>query len=347
MSEEVRFGVIGCGVIGTVHAEVLQSVRGARLVAVADAVPEAAKKVAERYGVAWYQDYREMLARADIDAVTIGTPSGMHAEQAIEAARAGKHVLTEKPMAIHLADADRMIVAAQKAGVRLGVIFQNRFHRDVMRLYLAVQRGAFGRPVLGNALVRWWRTQEYFASARWRGTWALDGGGALMNQSIHYVDLLQWCMGPVEQVFAYTNTLAHEIETEDVATAVVRFRSGALGIVEGTTAANPGFSARLDIHGDRGGASIEDNRLVECKVAEDGGMPPEDDSELAGTYVPEPGAPWWKAHLPIFQMSVNAILEGKPMPVSGEEGRKSVEIILAIYQSARTGQPVTLPLQTG
>jgi len=345
VSDEIRLGIIGCGVIGTVHADVLQMVKGARLVAVADIVPEVAQNLAERHGVAWYQDYHEMLARDDIDAVTICTPSGMHADQAVDAARAGKHIITEKPMAIHLADADRMIAAAKEAGVQLGVIFQNRFYRDVVRVRLAVQRGLFGRLTVGNALVRWWRSNEYFAAARWRGTWALDGGGALMNQSIHYIDLLQWCMGPVDQISAYAGTLAHNIETEDVATAALRFRNGALGIIEGTTTANPGFAARLDIHGDRGGASIEAQELVDWKVPEGNGILADDDPELAGTYAPEPGAPWWHGHIAMLQACIDALREGRPMPITGEEGRKSVEIILAIYKSARTGRPVKLPLR--
>src|SRR5215218_11298655 len=204
-------GIAGAGTIGAVHAGALDELPGTRLVAVAEAREVTGRNLAEAHGAEWHADLGELLARSDVDVVVICTPSGLHPDQAVAAARAGKHVITEKPMAITLEGADRMIHAFREAGVTLTVIFQYRFNRHALRLKRAVEAGFFGRPVLGNAFVHWHRTQAYYEeSDGWRGTWTLDGGGALMNQSIHAIDLLQWILGSLESVCAYADTLAHD-----------------------------------------------------------------------------------------------------------------------------------------
>src|SRR5215217_5786404 len=203
-------GIAGAGTIGAVHAGALGELPGTRLVAVAEAREVTGRNLAEAHGAEWHADLGELLARSDVDVVVICTPSGLHPDQAVAAARAGKHVITEKPLAITLEGADRMIGACREAGVTLSVIFQNRFNPDALRLKRAVEAELFGRPVLANAFVHWRRTEDYYAAAGgWRGTWELDGGGALMNQSIHTIDLLQWVMGPVESLAAYAATLVH------------------------------------------------------------------------------------------------------------------------------------------
>ncbi|HEV3477204.1 MAG TPA: Gfo/Idh/MocA family oxidoreductase, partial [Rubrobacteraceae bacterium] len=240
-------GIAGAGTIGAVHAEALEDLEDARLVAVAAASEVSCSRLAEAHGAEWHASFDDMLLRPDLDMVILCTPSGLHPEQAVAAAQAGKHVITEKPMAITLEGADRMIRVCRERGVTLSVIYQYRYNRDALRLKRAVEAGLFGSPVLGNALVHWHRTQAYYEESRgWRGTWSLDGGGALMNQSIHAIDLLQWILGPVESVCGYADTLVHDIEAEDTASAALRFASGALGVIQGTTSAHEDSPLRIE-----------------------------------------------------------------------------------------------------
>jgi UDP-N-acetyl-2-amino-2-deoxyglucuronate dehydrogenase len=256
-------GIAGAGTIGAVHAEALDELQGARLVAVAEAREVTGRKLAETHGAEWYAELGELLTRPDVDVVVICTPSGLHPDQSVAAARAGKHVITEKPMATTLEGADRMIHACKEAGVTLSVIFQYRFNRDALRLKRAVEAGLLGHPVLGNAFVHWHRTQAYYEErGGWRGTWALDGGGALMNQSIHVVDLLQWMLGPVESICGYAETLEHDIEAEDTASAALRFANRALGTIQGTTSAHRDSPLRIEIMGTEGSATLEGSRLT-------------------------------------------------------------------------------------
>ncbi len=269
MTEKLRFAIIGCGVIGRTHAEAITSLPDAQLVAVADVVPELAQKLAEAFHVTPYRDVQQMVAREQLDVVNICTPSGQHGEHACHVMRAGVHVIVEKPMEISLAAIDEMLRVQQETGVKLAVISQHRFDPDTSQVHDLMKEQAFGRLVLGNALVPWWRSQAYYDSGAWRGTWELDGGGVLMNQSIHSIDLLQWLMGPVKSVFAYTDTLVHRMETEDGAVAVLRFACGALGTISATTGAYPGMGTRVDIYGDQGSAVIEDDRLSYLHLARD------------------------------------------------------------------------------
>jgi UDP-N-acetyl-2-amino-2-deoxyglucuronate dehydrogenase len=338
-------GIVGAGTIGAVHAGALGGLQDAKLVAVAEASEVSGRKLAEAHGAEWHAELEELLSRPDVDVVVICTPSGLHPDQAVAAARAGKHVITEKPMATTLEGADRMIRACREAGVSLSVIFQYRFNRDALRLKRAVEAGLFGRPVLGNAFVHWHRTQAYYMErSGWRGTWALDGGGALMNQSIHAVDLLQWVLGPVEGLCGYAETLAHDIEAEDTASAALRFASGALGTIQGTTSAHRESPLRIEIRGTEGSAALEGSRLTVWQPSrEEEALSAREFESLSES---RPSEPLGAAHRRQLKETFAALREGREPPISGEEARKAVEIVLGIYQSAASGEGVTFPLKS-
>ncbi len=365
MTEKLRFAIIGGGVIGPTHAEAIRSLPDAELVAVADIVPAAAQKLAAQYGIHAYTDAREMLAREPVDVVNICVPSGLHGEYAILAMRAGKHVIVEKPMEISLQAIDDMLRVQREMHVKLAVISQHRFDPASMRVHQLVEEQAFGRLVLGNALIPWWRSQAYYDSGAWRGTQALDGGGVLMNQAIHSIDLLQWLMGPVESIYAYTDTLVHRMETEDVAVAVLRFTNGALGTIAATTGAYPGVTTHVEIFGDRGSAVIEDDRLSYLHLARDdqqevgayGGstknasVPPASEHQEAheetqtgagGTAAQNPAALAIRSHAAQIADMMRAIREDGTPLMDGYAARRPVEIILGIYESARTHKEVLL-----
>ncbi len=354
MTEPLRFGIVGCGVIGPVHAEAIESLPDAKLAAVADLVPERAQKLAASYGATPYSDLMTMLELERLDVVIICVPSGMHGELACQVMRTGRHVIVEKPMEIRREAIDEMLRVQQESGVKLAVISQHRFDPASQRIRRLLDEHAFGRLVLGNAIVPWWRSQQYYDSGAWRGTWELDGGGVLMNQSIHFIDLLQWFMGPVKSVSAYTDTLVHRMETEDVAVAVLRFAGGALGTIAATTGAYPGVTTRVELFGDQGSAIIENDALAYLHLARD-------DKEVVSSYgvqgqtQPSPaqkeqqvGAAQHAAALSAtghaLQIAdmIRAIREDGTPLVDGNEGRKPVEIILAIYESARTHKEVFL-----
>src|SRR5216684_4719435 len=282
MTEKLRFGIVGCGVIGPTHAQAIASLPDAQLVAVTDINPEKAQRLADEYAVKPYTDLAEMLAGEQLDVVDICTPSGLHGEQACQVMRSGRHVIVEKPMEVSNAAIAEMLRVQQETGMKLAVISQHRFDPATRQVYDLVEEQAFGRLVLGNVIVPWWRSQAYYDSGEWRGTWELDGGGVLMNQSIHSIDLLQWLMGPVRSVYAYTDTLVHRMETEDVAVAVLRFANGALGTISATTGAYPGVSTRIEIYGDKGSAVIENDQLTYLHLARD-------DQEEVGPYGVDPG----------------------------------------------------------
>ena len=352
MLNTLGFGIIGCGVIFRHHADAIKSIEGARLAAVADIITEKAAKMAEEYGCDYYTDYNELLKRQDIQIVCICTPSGTHSEIGIASARAGKHVITEKPIDITLDSTDRLISSCREAGVKLSCIFQWRYTEDIAKLKKAVEAGKLGQLNFGASHTKWYRSQEYYDSVDWRGTWKLDGGGALMNQSIHYVDILQYIMGPVDEVFAYCATRSHvRIEVEDVAVAVVKFKNGAVGIIEGNTAAFPGFCTRLDVYGSNGSVIIEDNKVKEWKLKNDGlkvgfygelSKEPvlEDDIDSGKENGASSAAIAMNSHIDQIRDFCNAIRNGTEVPVPGGEARHSLAIILAIYESSRNGKPV-------
>lgn len=341
MPETLRFGLIGCGRIAPHHVHAIQTLPAARLAAVVDIIEDRAYRFADDYGADPYLNYADMLQRPDIDAVCICTPSGLHAQMALDAAHAGKHIIVEKPMALSLADADAMIAAAKENGVRLCVAFQNRFNPPIQDLRLAVQSGRLGRLLLGNATVRWYRAQEYYEDG-WHGTWAMDGG-ALMNQSIHHVDALIWLMGePVESVFAYTATLAHRMEAEDTVVAALRFASGALASIEASTITFPtDLEGSLTLLGERGSVKIGGvalNRKELWKI--DGEL--EREADILSANQPDPLSVYGTSHPHVFADFAAAIQENREPFVNGEEGRRALAVVLAVYESARTGQPVKL-----
>ena len=258
---ERGFGIVGTGVIAAMHAAAIATLPRARLAAVTDVADGAAAAFAAARGCAAEPGLDQLLARPDVDVVCVCVPSGLHAEVGVRAAQAGKHLVVEKPIDVTLAAADRLIEAARAAGVALTVISQHRFDPGLIELKRLLGDGALGRLVLAEASTKWYRTQAYYDSAAWRGTWAMDGG-SLMNQGIHYVDLLRWCMGPVTEVTAVCATQAHQVEVEDTALAIVRFGSGAVGTILSSTAAYPGFPQRLEITGTDGTVIVEDGRIV-------------------------------------------------------------------------------------
>ena len=350
MREQLRFGIIGAGVIGPTHAAAIASLPDAVVTAISDPIEERARKLADQYGVAAYDDPQAMLQREGLDVVCVCTPSGEHGGHAAMAMRAGCHVVVEKPLEITVERIDALLEVQRETGRKLAVISQHRFDPASVRVQGLVRDGALGTLVLGNALVPWWRTQGYYDSGAWRGTWAHDGGGVLMNQSIHSVDLLQWLMGPVRSLHAYSGTLAHRMETEDVAVAVLRFESGALGTIAATTGAYPGTGTRIEVFGDRGSAVIEADALGylhlagdETRIGAQRGAPASGGTPSAGGgTASDPAALSPNTHALQIADLIRAIREdGTPM-VDGLAGRHPVAIIRGIYEAARTGKEVIL-----
>jgi UDP-N-acetyl-2-amino-2-deoxyglucuronate dehydrogenase len=345
------FAIVGSGAIGSFHAERLQAVERARLVAVCDENPQRAREFAERFDCDAYTSLDDMLVCGDIDIVNLCTPSSLHGQQAIACAQSGKHVITEKPMDITLEKADSMIAACREAGIKLGIISQHRLDPSVITLKRLLDEGAFGKLVVGTGAINWYRSQQYYDSSPWRGTWQWDGGGALMNQGIHIVDLLQYLMGPVDTVYAQCETLGHQgIEVEDVAVTTLRFQSGAIGTLVGTTSAYPGLNTRLEIFGTDGSAVIENDALIFCSYRNRsgvGGEVIEESSVCEHRHKGSKGAAnpmsiSGHTHILQFNDFIVAIDEDREPIISGIEGRKPLAIILAAYESSRTGRSVKL-----
>ena len=346
------FGIIGCGVIAPFHARAIADLANARLVAVADAAAEKAQAVASEFG-ADAAEVDALLARSDIDVVCVCVPSGAHGEMGARVAAAGKHVVVEKPIEVTLEAADHLIGACEQHGVKLAVISQHRWDAGVQALKQLVDSGQLGRLVLGDAIVKWYRTQQYYESGDWRGTWKLDGGGALMNQGVHYVDLLQWVMGPVERVFARTRTSAHEhIQVEDIAVAVLSFAGGAVGVLECSTAVYPGLGERLEVSGTAGTAIVEagELKLRELKAEKGETLPygakaTPSSHDAAHAAASNPADISYVGHREQLRDMLDAIDTGRKPAIDGAEARKPLEIILAAYESARSHRDVTLPSQ--
>ncbi len=347
-------GIVGCGMIAEFHTKAINDIEGSRVVAAFSRSEKNGKKIAEMASpkgeCVLYDDLDAMLARPDLDVVCICTPSGAHLDPAVAAARAGKHVVVEKPLEITLERCDAIIDACDAAGVRLCTIFPSRFSPANVTLKKAIENGRFGKITIGDTYVKWWRTQEYYDSGGWRGTWDLDGGGALMNQAIHNVDLLSWLMGEVESVMAFTATLAHErIEVEDTAVAALRFKNGALGVIEAATSAYPGLLKRTEIHGNAGSARVEQDDITMWSFADKSAEDIAIEAAIASASqfsagASDPRGITHVGHRDQLADFLHAIDIGGTPLVDGREGRKSVEIIRAIYQSAKTGRAVPLPL---
>jgi predicted dehydrogenase len=344
------FAIVGCGMIARFHARALGDVAGAKLVALVSRRATGAKKMAEELGLHCdtYENLSQALARPDLDVVIVTTPSGAHMEPAVAAAAAGKHVVVEKPLEITLDRCDRIIEACDRHHVKLCTIFPSRFADANVALRRAVEAGKFGRVTLGETTCKWWRPQAYYDEGGWKGTQALDGGGALMNQAIHNVDLLLWMMGAPRQVCGFTAMLAHErIEVEDTAVACLRFAGGALGVIEATTSVHPGSPKTIAVHGDRGTAVIEQEDVLRWDFTPEA----DEDRAIKQRFAQKVGASGGASnpaaishvyHARQLADFVQALESGRKPLVDGREGRRAVEVILAIYQSAVTGRVVEL-----
>lgn len=344
---DVGFGIIGCGNIAPIHADSIAEVDGARLIAVADVVEENAREFGKKYDVEAYGDIPSLLERDDILAVSICVPSGLRAEVAEQCAASGKHILAEKPLEVTTEKIDRIIAAVDKAGVKLGCVFQNRFADGPAYVRQALDEGRFGKLVMGDAYIKWYRSQEYYDSGAWRGTWKLDGGGCLMNQGIHQIDLLTWFMGPVKRVQARTDLVAHTgIEVEDVAVALLEFENGAFGVIEGSTAIWPGHPARVEVHGTEGSVVLEDGELHHWQFRSESEMDETihaflgKDADL-GSGASDPMANLKnEGHRRQIEDFVGAIQDNREPSIDGREGRRAVALIEAIYRSAKEARAV-------
>jgi UDP-N-acetyl-2-amino-2-deoxyglucuronate dehydrogenase len=344
------FGIVGCGMISRFHAKAISEVPGARIVAVMDSELPRARNFADELGLGdnIYGELSPLLARKDVDIVIVSTPSGVHMDPAVAAANAGKHVVVEKPLEVTLERCDHIIEACDRNHVQVCSISPSRFADANRTLKAAVDAGRFGRLTLGETTCKWWRSQAYYDQGGWRGTKALDGGGALMNQAIHNVDLLLWMMGPATHVTAFTALLAHQrIEVEDTAVACLRFQSGALGVIEATTSVYPGFPKTIAVHGDRGSAVIEQEDVLRWEFtpasAEDQAIKERFATKVAATGgASDPSAISHVYHARQLTDFVQALESGRRPLVDGREGRRAVETILAIYEAAATGRTVAL-----
>ncbi|MEG3067865.1 MAG: Gfo/Idh/MocA family oxidoreductase [Syntrophaceticus schinkii] len=328
--KKLNFGIIGCGRIAHKHAEAIKKNEKANLLCVCDILEERAAEYKDKYGAeAHFTDYRKMLEYSGLDVVNICTPSGMHAEMGIAAAQAGKHVIVEKPMALSLKDADDLIGACDESGVKLAVCFQNRFNPPVQKLRRALEEGRFGKLTHASAIVRWFRPQDYYDQAPWRGTRAMDGG-CLMNQSIHNIDLLQWMMGPVESVFGYTATNLRKIECEDVGVAVLKFKNGALGVIEASTTIYPeNLEETLNIFGEKGTVvlgGIAVNKIETWKFADS-----TDENGAIDQHQQDVPNVYGFGHEALVEDFINAVINNSEPYITGREGRNALEIVLSIY----------------
>src|SRR5258707_15864647 len=339
----IRFGLLGCGRIAKRHADLLggRHIDRAGLVAVCDPIRARTDAIASKFGVPGDYDIDGFLARKDIDAVSVLTPSGMHPRHAIACAKAGKHAIVEKPMALRLQDADDMIRACDEAGVKLFVVKQNRFNVPVVKAREALETGRFGKVIRGTVRVRWCRDQGYYDQDSWRGTWAYDGG-VLSNQASHHVDMLEWFFGDVVSVHARGVTALAKIETEDTAVATLKFRNGALGIIEATTAARPtDLEGSLSILGEKGTVEIAGfavNQIRHWRFVDERPA----DKDVIEKFSVNPPNVYGFGHQAYYQHVVDSLVHQRAALVDGLEGRKSLELISALYESVETGEEVSL-----
>jgi len=342
----IRFAIIGCGRIAKRHAELLGTgqIVGASLAAVCDIDPQRAAAYGERFKVPAFTSINELLATAGIDAVSVLTPSGMHAEHAVAVARSGRHVVVEKPMALTLEDADRMIAAADAAKVRLFVVKQNRFNVPVVKARQALDAGRFGKITLGTVRVRWCRDQSYYDQDSWRGTWAQDGG-VIANQASHHVDMLGWFLGPVESIHARGTTNLVNIQAEDTAVATLRFKNGALGIIEATGATRPrDLEGSLSVLGSGGSVEISGFAVNEIRhwnfVKQEPG-----DAEVLSRFSVNPPNVYGFGHQAYYEHVVDCLQKNKPALVDGVEGRSSLELVVGLYEAMASAREVELPVR--
>jgi UDP-N-acetyl-2-amino-2-deoxyglucuronate dehydrogenase len=343
MSEtRLGFGIIGCGMIADWHAAAIRKIPDTGLVCAADIDERSRTRFHQTHGIPVYDSPEALLRVPSVDIVCVCVPSGLHAQYAVQCANAGKHIMLEKPMAITLPQADEIIDACEKNNVKLTVISQFRFTPAAVSLKQAVDAGLLGKLLLGDLSMKFHRSQEYYDRSGWRGTWKMDGGGALMNQGVHGIDLLQSILGPVKSVSAHARTLVRNIETEDTAVAAVEFTNGALGVIQGTTSVYPGFPRRLEVNGSGGTIVLEEDAIVRWQV--EGRRPPEGLVAPSATFdsSSDPTAIGFEGHLLQLSDMADAVRNGREPLINQHEGRKAIEIILAIYESSEKRRPVYL-----
>jgi UDP-N-acetyl-2-amino-2-deoxyglucuronate dehydrogenase len=338
----VHIGILGGGNISRTHARAASEIEDVKITAICGQNIEKVKELAGAFGSSPYDNIEAFFKHKPMDVVLIGSPSGLHAEHGRQAAQAGLHILMEKPVAISTEQTDALLAECEKVGVKLGVFFQDRGAPDIVKLKELIDAGKLGKPILISAQVKWYRPPEYYKESRWRGIWALDGGGALMNQGVHTVDLLLWLMGDVHSLWAKAITALHEIEVEDTVVAALEFSGGAIGTLEAATSAYPGFSRRLELTGTQGTMVLENDRLAAVKLREPLPdliiQPPAlaDERAVSATISDTRG------HRTIIEDFLQAIATGRQPLCNGHEARRSVELIQAVYHSSKTGQAVTL-----
>ncbi|MDV3429577.1 MAG: Gfo/Idh/MocA family oxidoreductase [Bacillota bacterium] len=341
--KKYKFAIAGCGTIGAIHAECINQIDNAELSAVYDANEENSKKLSSVYNCCCYSDLNQMLSNEDIDIVCICTPSGLHAEYGIKCAQAKKHVICEKPIETTIEKAESLIKACEQEGVKLSVISQHRFDKCIVELKRAIDAGELGKLCFGESFTKWYRSREYYESSKWRGTWKLDGGGALINQSIHYIDLLQYLLGPVREVYGVCSSMGHNgIEVEDEALATVRFKNGAIGMIEGNTNAYPGFFTRLDIYGEKASVVVENDNITMWKNRNGTERKTEFINGTAEAYSSASSSRVsnFNSHIQQFKDVIQAIEDDRKPKVDGYEALKPLRIIMAVYESNKTGRPV-------
>ncbi|MEA3208610.1 MAG: UDP-N-acetyl-2-amino-2-deoxyglucuronate dehydrogenase [Chthoniobacter sp.] len=339
-SDPIGFAIIGTGMIAEFHANAIRAVPGAKLIGAYGNVPEQRHAFCEKFGLREYESLEAVIADPEIAATTVATPSGLHAAVAVPVLEAGKAVLCEKPIDVTLEAVDAILAAEKRGNGRLACVFQSRFGAGAQALKAAVEAGRFGRLTMCSAYVKWWRDQSYYGTSGWKGTWKIDGGGALMNQGVHAVDLLQWLAGLPEEVSAFHATLAHTMEAEDTLTALLRFPSGALGVIEAATSTWPGDDLQIEIDGDKGSATIVNDKVTRWDFAE---KQPGDEAVLRnegagkiGGGAADPKAIPIEGHRRLIEDLVNAIREGRAPMIPGTDARGAIALIRACYESAAT-----------
>ena len=328
--ESIKFGILGCGTIGAVHAKAIIETEGAKLISVCDSDKERRERYSADFSAKPVQDYEEMLRDPEIDAVSICTPSGMHKDQAIAALRHGKHVILEKPMALTAEDAKEVCYEAKKSGKQLSIVFQMRFEKDIQYIKKVIDEGLLGRLTFLDIYMKYWRDPSYFTASPWRGTFAMDGGGALMNQGIHGIDIIHYLFGKPKLLGARVKTLVHNIETEDTAAALVEYPSGALGVIEASTSSNPGFNRKIEINGSRGYAIIVDAMIEKLYI--DGKLVIDKKIKDAKGTSSDPAKMSHERHALLYKNFIGAISEGEPLLSSAEDGYNAVNFIEEIYK---------------
>jgi len=333
-----HIGLIGVGNISQTHARAARAIHGVQIAAVFGNNVEKVRRLAAPHGAPWFTDYEKFLSHRPMHLVAIGSPSGLHAEQGIAAARRGLHVLVEKPIDICSARADALIAETEKAGVKLGVFFQDRFKPGIREMKRAVDSGALGKPVLADARVKWYRPPEYYGNSHWRGTFALDGGGALINQGIHTIDLLLWMFGQVVAVQARKTTAVHEIEAEDTLLATLQFSNGALGSFMATTSAYPGYPRRIELSGTNGTMIPANDQVVACDLRHTIKEPFKSAGDIADLRASSPAVNDFRPHQAVFEDFIRAIESNSQHECDGREARRSLSLIETIYLACRTEQ---------